>query len=202
VVIQNLVRYQTFEMKSSKFIGLLDQDRTKPCKSNDVLCIWDICYESLRYDGNQNEPIAVSEWGPILVSSFTKTISPGTKCGYMVLPQKNIEQMTKIVANTRLNPNLPTQGFIVDFIQSGEYKDYLNYLCNLYKPRMDALNIAINTNFPGALPVEIKGGFFSCIKLEAIQPEKEAIFQSSALEAGVGVAPAWDAVAPNLREEK
>ena len=172
------------------------------CKANDVLCIWDICYEPLRYDGNQNEPIAVSEWGPILVSSFTKTISPGTKCGYMVLPKKNIEQMTTIVANTRLNPNLPTQGFIVDFIKSGGYNDYLNYLCNLYRPRMDALNTALNANFSGAFPVNIKGGFFSYIKLEAIPPEKEEKFQSSAMEAGVGIAPAWDAVAPNLREEK
>jgi len=120
----------------------------------------------------------------------------------MVLPEKIIKEMTKIVANTRLNPNLPTQGFIVDFIQSGEYNDYLNYLCTLYKPRMDALNTSLNTNFPGAFPVVIKGGFFSCITLEAIPFEKEEIFQTSALEAGVGVAPAWDAVAPNLREEK
>ncbi|MBT3487829.1 MAG: PLP-dependent aminotransferase family protein [Desulfobacula sp.] len=172
------------------------------CKANNIFCIWDICYEPLRYDGKHNEPIAVSEWGPILVSSFTKTISPGTKCGYMVLPEKIIKEMTKIVANTRLNPNLPTQGFIVDFIQSGEYNDYLNYLCTLYKPRMDALNTSLNTNFPGAFPVVIKGGFFSCITLEAIPFEKEEIFQTSALEAGVGVAPAWDAVAPNLREEK
>jgi len=174
----------------------------KLCKDNDALCIWDICYELLRYDGNQNEPIAVSNWGPILVSSFTKTISPGTKCGYMVLPQKNIEEMTKIVANTRLNPNLPTQGFIVDFIQSGEYKNYLGYLCALYKTRMDALNTALNTHFTGAFPADVKGGFFSCIKLASVPSEKEANFQSLAFEAGVGIAPAWDAVAPNLREAK
>jgi len=172
------------------------------CKANDILCIWDICYEPLRYDGSLNEPIAVSDWGPVLVSSFTKIISPGTKCGYMVLPQKNIEQMTKIVANTRLNPNLPTQGFILNFIRSGEYDNYLNYLCNLYKPRMDALNTALNTNFSGAFPADVKGGFFSCITFDAIPSEKEAIFQSSAAKASVGVAPAWDAVAPNLRDEK
>lgn len=172
------------------------------CRENDMLCIWDICYEPLRYDGNQNEPIAVSEWGPVLVSSFTKTISPGTKCGYMVLPQKNMDQMTNIVANTRLNPNLPTQGFIVDFIQSGEYKAYLSYLCHLYKPRMDALNTGLNINFPGAVCADIRGGFFACINLAGIPAEKEALFQAAAQAEGVGVAPAWDAVAPNLRQAK
>ena len=172
------------------------------CKANDVLCIWDICYEPLRYDGNKNDPIAVSEWGPVLVSSFTKTISPGTKCGYMVLPKKNLEEMTKVVANTRLNPNLPTQGFIKNFIQSGEYKDYLNYLCNLYKPRMDALNISLNASFPKTFFSDIKGGFFSCIRLKSIPSKKEEIFQSAAMAAGVGIAPAWDSVAPNFRKER
>ncbi len=174
----------------------------KICKENGVLCIWDICYEPLRYDGNQNEPITVSEWGPILVSSFTKTISPGTKCGYMVLPQKNIGQMTNIVANTRLNPNLPTQGFIVDLIQSGEYAAYLSYLCNLYKPRMDALNDALNENFPGEFFADVHGGFFSCIQLKTISSDKEELFLTSAKSVGVGISAAWDAVAPTLREEK
>lgn len=172
------------------------------CKENGIPCIWDICYEPLRYDGIQNEPVDVSEWGPILVSSFTKTISPGTKCGYMILPKKDIEEMTHIVANTRLNPNLPTQGFITDFIQSGQYKDYLSYLCNLYKARMNALNSALSTNFPGAFPQTIHGGFFSCIELEPITSDKVELFVSKAADAGVGIAPAWDAVAPNLRKEK
>ena len=174
----------------------------KLCRANDVLCIWDICYEMLRYDGRLNQPVAVSDWGPVLVSSFTKTVSPGTKCGYMVLPGHLLGPMTKIIANTRLNPNLPTQAFISDFIQLGEYKTYLAYLCDLYKPRMDALNAALNTYFPGAFPVNVNGGFFSCIRLDGILPENEERFRSAADEAGVGIAPAWDAVAPNLREEK
>ncbi len=172
------------------------------CKENDVLCIWDICYESLRYDGKQNEPIAVSDWGPVLVSSFTKTISPGTKCGYMVLPENLLDRMTKIVANTRLNPNLPTQGFIADFIQSGKYETYLSYLCELYKPKMDALNSALNENFSGAFPAKMAGGFFSCISLPDITNEKEKLFLAAAKKEGIGVTPAWDAVAPDMRQIK
>jgi 2-aminoadipate transaminase len=56
------------------------------CREHSVLCVWDICYQALRYDGKTNDSIEVSEWGPILTSSFTKTISPGTKCGYMIVP--------------------------------------------------------------------------------------------------------------------
>lgn len=172
------------------------------CSENNALCIWDICYEPLRYDGNKNTPIEVTEQGPILVSSFTKTISPGTKCGYMILPENNMALMTKIVANTRLNPNLPTQAFIADFIESGKYDEYLNYLCGFYKLRMDALNTSLDSYFKGFYPAPVTGGFFSVIQFNAVPVAKQADFISTAAEKGIGIAAAWDAVAPNLREEK
>jgi 2-aminoadipate transaminase len=172
------------------------------CREQGILCAWDICYELLRYDGNQNTSITVSKWGPILMSSFTKTVSPGTKCGYIVLPKDYVEHMGKVVANSRINPNLPTQAFIADFIESGKYADFLDYLCALYKPKMDALNVSLYAHFPEASSVDISGGFFAGVSLQKITSEKEESFIQSAKEAGVGIAAAWDAVAPNLREKK
>ncbi|MDI6809035.1 MAG: PLP-dependent aminotransferase family protein [Candidatus Eisenbacteria bacterium] len=172
------------------------------CRKHNILCAWDICYESLRYDGGENEPIEVSEWGPVLISSFTKTISPGTKCGYIVLPKDRIEYLEKVVTNTRLNPNLPTQAFIADFIESGKYKDYLDYLRGLYKPRMDALNVSLSSNFPGLFPAKLTGGFFATLSLKKVTREKEKAFIDASKEAGVSITPAWGALAPNLVEEK
>ena len=171
------------------------------CKEHNILCVWDVCYQDLRYDGKANSPIDVSEWGPILTSSFTKTISPGTKCGYIIVPNHYVEHLSEIIANTRINPNLPTQALIADFIQSGRYDGYLEYLCELYRPRMDALNTALNIHFPGGFPVEISGGFFATLTLGAISVENEIAFVKSAKDAGVGIAPAWNAVAPNFEEE-
>jgi 2-aminoadipate transaminase len=171
------------------------------CKEHDILCVWDICYKDLRYDGKSNDSMEVSGWGPILTSSFTKTISPGTKCGYMIVPNHYVEHLSKIIANTRINPNLPTQAFIADFIESGGYDDFLKYLCRLYKPRMEALNTALNTQFSEAFPVEISGGFFAALTLKDVSSDKEASFIESAKQAGVGIAAAWDAVAPNFKEE-
>jgi len=171
------------------------------CGENEILCVWDVCYQGLRYDGKANDPIEISEWGPILASSFTKTISPGTKCGYIVVPNHYVEHLSGIIVNTRINPNLPTQAFIADFIESGKYNDFLAYLCKLYKPRMDALNTALNGMFPGAIPVPITGGFFASLTFDNISIDNEAAFIESAKEAGVGIAAAWDAVAPNFRAE-
>lgn len=167
------------------------------CRTHDILCVWDICYQALRYDGKANSAVEVSEWGPILASSFTKTVSPGTKCGYLIVPQHYVAHLSGVIANTRINPNLPTQAFIADFIASGRYVDFVEYLCNLYKPRMDALNTALAAHFPGAYPVAISGGFFAPVTLENIPGDKEAAFIEAAKEAGVGVAAAWDAVPDN-----
>jgi 2-aminoadipate transaminase len=171
------------------------------CRENGILCVWDVCYQALRYDGKANNPIEISEWGPILASSFTKTISPGTKCGYIIVPNHYVEHLSGIIANTRINPNLPTQAFIAAFIESGRYDDFLEYLRKLYKPRMDALNNALNAMFPGAFPVAVTGGFFASLTLGNISVDNEAAFIESAKEGGVGIAAAWDAVAPNFREE-
>jgi 2-aminoadipate transaminase len=171
------------------------------CKENHIMCIWDVCYQDLRYDGEENRPIDLSEWGPILTSSFTKTISPGTKCGYMIVPDHYVAHLSNVIANTRINPNLPTQAFVADFIESGGYDDYLNYLRELYKPRMEALNRALNIHFQGAFLSTVSGGFFATLTLKTISSDKEVSFIETAKQVGVGIAPAWDTVAPNFQAE-
>lgn len=171
------------------------------CKKQDVICLWDICYEPLRYDGSKNTPVALSDGGPVLMSSFTKTISPGTKCGYMILPKESIGRVTQVIANTRINPNLPTQAFIAEFVKSGKYDEFQKVLCDLYKPRMDALNTAVETHFPYSGTVRATGGFSVIINIPEITKEKEDLFIQSAKEAGVSIGSADAVFPPNILEK-
>ncbi len=168
------------------------------CRRYNVICAWDVCYQQLRYDGNTNTPIDVSDSDSVLFSSFTKTISPGTKCGYMVLPEKMVGKVTNVIANTRINPNLPTQAFIADFIESGKYDEFLTFLQGLYRPRMDALNTAMNEYFPETDSVRITGGFFALIHLHEITGKKEELFIESVKAAGVNINSAQAAFATNI----
>lgn len=174
----------------------------KLCKDHNILCAWDICYQTLRYDGKKNISIPVEDWGPILIDSFTKTIAPGTKCGYIILPVSFVDHMVDVIANTRINPNLPTQAFIADFMASGNYDRFLDDICRFYKPRMDALNDALDEHFRGAYPTNLTGGFFAALILEKVTSDKEPDFIKKAKESGVGIAAAWNAVAPNFRQSK
>ncbi len=176
------------------------KDVEKMCRQNNVTCAWDICYQDLRYDGKINTPFDVSDTGPVLFSSFTKTISPGTKCGYLVAPKEMISHITGVIANTRINPNLPTQAFISDFITSGNYNEFLNFLKELYKPRMDAFNKALKSHFP-EIQADITGGFFAGIYFRKITPEKEGLFVKSAEAAGVNISSSKNVFAPNIQEK-
>ncbi len=168
------------------------------CGKHEVICAWDICYQTLRYDGRENTPVTVSDSGPVLMGSFTKTITPGTKCGYIVLPKEMVGPVTTVIANTRINPNLPTQAFISDFIEAGEYDAFLNFLHDLYRPKMDALNRAMDLYFSETDPVRITGGFFALVRLSQITEDKEDRFIKAVKDAGVSISSARAVFAPNI----
>ncbi len=146
------------------------ESASRICAQHRVLHVLDIAYFELRYDGQPNEPIAVDRFPETtcLVGSFTKTLSPGAKCGFGVFPEEVVEHMTPVIANTRLNPNYPTQAAICSLIRSGFYDRHLDYLHRLYGPRMDAMNEAIQAFFPEVGIPCLTGGFFVGIWLPGI----------------------------------
>ncbi len=159
------------------------------CAKHNTLYVCDIAYYELRYDGRKNPlPDLSKRSTTCLIGSFTKTLSPGTKCGFGIFPEKVVDQLTPVIANTRLNPNYPTQGMIHTIISSGEYDKYLDYLITLYRPRMEALNRSLSQHLRPLEVPGVTGGFFMGIWLPGIR--NEAAFVKAAKEKGVHIAPA------------
>ena len=99
-----------------------------------------------------------------------------------------MERVTPVIANTRINPNYPTQAVIHRIMDSGEYDRNLDYLIDLYRPRLEAFNAALSQSFPEVELLRPRGGFFSGIWLPGIQDE--AAFIAAAKARGVNIAPA------------
>jgi 2-aminoadipate transaminase len=159
------------------------------CAAYNTLYVCDIAYYELRYDGQKNPGLNLSKHtNTCLIGSFTKTIAAGTKCGFGVFPEAVVERVTPVIANTRLNPNYPTQAVIYHMIDSGEYDRHLDYLTDLYRPRLEAFNTALSRCFPELEVLQPKGGFFSGIWLPGIQDE--TAFIAAAEAKGVNIAPA------------
>ncbi|MEJ2725394.1 MAG: PLP-dependent aminotransferase family protein, partial [Deltaproteobacteria bacterium] len=159
------------------------------CARYNALYVCDIAYYELRYDGKKNQLLDLSKFPTsCLIGSFTKTLSPGTKCGFGIFPEDVVKQLTPVIANTRLNPNYPTQAMIHHLIDSGEYDKYLGYLVGFYRPRLEALNSALEEHFPEPERRPVTGGFFTGIWLSGIQDE--GAFIETAKAKGVSIAPA------------
>jgi 2-aminoadipate transaminase len=159
------------------------------CTRHNALYVCDIAYYELRYDGCKNKLLDLSRFPTTcLIGSFTKTLSPGAKCGFGIFPEKVVDQLTPVIANTRLNPNYPTQAMIHHLMSIGEYDKYLEYLVKLYRPRMDSLNGSLSRHLRETrLPVAT-GGFFAGIWLTGLRDEDA--FVRVAKEKGVLIAPA------------
>ena len=159
------------------------------CSRHNTLYVCDIAYYELRYDGEKNKLLDLSKHPACcLIGSFTKTLSPGTKCGFGIFHEKTVEQLTPVIANTRLNPNYPTQAMIHQIMYSGEYDRYLEYLVGLYRPRMDALNQSL-ARYLGEIDIpRVTGGFFMGVWLPGIRDE--ASFVNDAKAKGVNIASA------------
>ena len=174
----------------------------KLCQKYGALFVCDIAYYELRYDGKTNKAIdllQVNNVNTCLLGSFTKTISPGTKCGFGIFPPNVVETLTPVIANTRLNPNYPTQAMISEMIRDGFYDNYLKFLIKLYTPKMLALNEAMGRYFPELHMPEITGGFFCLMWLERIAPSREEDFIRKVKESGVLIAPARTVITPDFR---
>ena len=160
------------------------------CAARNVLHVLDIAYFELRYDGQKNRLVDLGRFPATtcLVGSFTKTLSPGAKCGFGIFPEKILDQVSPVVANTRLNPNYPTQAAIRELMASGFYDEHVEFLAELYRPRMEAVNRAARTHLPDLAIPELTGGFFIGFWLPGISEEQPFIESTKAK--GVLLAPA------------
>lgn len=148
------------------------------CKEHNVLYILDIAYDDLRYDGQANYKIDLEDEvfaNVVLLGSFTKTISPGAKCGFGIIPNCYISQLEKIISNTRLNPNYPTQAVLAELFKRGLYSQQIEFLQTLYEPKMSAFNQALEEHFAEETMVKITGGFFALLQLPTFSPDYDYV---------------------------
>jgi GntR family transcriptional regulator / MocR family aminotransferase len=90
----------------------------------------------------------------IYMSSFSPSIGPGLRLGYMVVPRDLIRAATIIKALTDNGPPWLEQATLAAFIREGSLANHLKRIRNTYRERRDALTRALHRHFG---EVEISG---------------------------------------------
>jgi DNA-binding transcriptional MocR family regulator len=98
-------------------------------------------------------------------SSFTKTVCPGVRVGYLVGPKSIIADIAKRATNLYISPGMVSQAIVHQFCLSGDIDRSVATVNAALKERAAALATALREHIPGVRFTEPDGGYFLWIDL-------------------------------------
>jgi DNA-binding transcriptional MocR family regulator len=118
-------------------------------------------YGLVRYEGEpQPSLFELSGKSYIYSSSFSKTISPGLRVGWYILPEELAAELTEDAASTYITPVLLNQAIAHEFIRRGNFEPNLVRINGLLKARRDAMLAALDSHLSGCTWTHPQGGYF------------------------------------------
>jgi 2-aminoadipate transaminase len=142
-------------------------------------------YVSIRFSGDPLPTMLSLDRDDTVVyaSSFSKTVCPGIRVGYLVGPAATIGAIAKRATNTYISPNMVAQSIVHEFCASGAIRDSIETVRTALRDRVDALTGALERELPDAHFVAPEGGYFMWVELpESV--DVDALFGAAA-ERGV-----------------
>ena len=142
-------------------------------------------YIAIRFEGEELPTMLSQDTAGQVVyaSSFSKTVCPGIRVGYLVGPAAVIKQIQGIATNTYISPNMVAQSIVNAFVRSGRMDAAVATVKDALRARRDALVIALERELPEADFAAPEGGYFMWLDLpEAV---RVADLERAASERGV-----------------
>jgi DNA-binding transcriptional MocR family regulator len=161
-------------------------------RHHELLVLEDDPYGLVRFDGKALPTLFELEGGKNVAysSSFSKTIAPGLRVGYFVLPQVLESDLEVLATSTYITPVLLGQATVFEFLRRGNFEPNLERVRLLLGARRDAMLEALERELPDARWSHPEGGYF--IWLELPNGTDTAALLGPASEAGVTYVPGVD----------
>jgi 2-aminoadipate transaminase len=135
---------------------------------HELLVVEDDPYGLVRFEG---EPVSsLYELAPadtvVYSSSFSKTVAPGLRVGYLVLPADLARAVEEIAVSTYVSPVIYTQAIVWEFLGRGLFEANVERVAGLLRERRDAMLAALEESFPeGSHWSHPQGGYFLWLDL-------------------------------------
>jgi DNA-binding transcriptional MocR family regulator len=138
-------------------------------RERDVLLIEDDPYGLLRFEGDPLPSLHELDGGENVIysSSFTKTIAPGVRTGYLVLPERLVGRMQTLSANTYIGPNAFAEAVLAAYCRAGRFEPNVARATAALRQRRDAMETALAAHLAatGASWDPPAGGYFFWVDL-------------------------------------
>ena len=131
----------------------------------DFVVLEDDAYGELRYHGDDVPPLAaLDETGRVVrVGTFSKTIAPGVRTGWVVAHPEIREQVGRLAAG---GTNTFTQSVLGRYFAEGRFEENLAEFRATYEERCDHMLDVLDDHMPHAVEwTEPDGGFFVWVEL-------------------------------------
>ncbi len=133
---------------------------------HDFLIFEDDPYVDLRFSGEKLPTmLSLDPERVVYASSFSKTVCPGIRVGYLVGPTELIAQIAKLATNTYISPSMVSQSIVYEFCASGSIERSIETVRTALAKRARTLAAALERELPEAKYVAPEGGYFMWVTL-------------------------------------
>ncbi|MGA8362973.1 MAG: PLP-dependent aminotransferase family protein [Solirubrobacteraceae bacterium] len=123
-------------------------------------------YVELRFEGEPIETmLSMDPERVVYASSFSKTVCPGIRVGYLVGPRELIASVAELATNTYISPSMVAQAIVYEFCASGAIERSIATVKAALSQRAGALARALRRELPEAEFVTPQGGYFMWVTL-------------------------------------
>jgi 2-aminoadipate transaminase len=155
---QNPAGYTLSAAKRERLIEL--------ARAHDFTIFEDDPYVSLRFTGESLPTmVSIAPDRVVYASSFSKTVCPGIRVGYLVGSEDLIARIAKIATSTYISPSMVAQGIVNQFCRSGALAGSIETVREALRERAETLCGALSEHLPEARFVAPEGGYFLWVDL-------------------------------------
>jgi DNA-binding transcriptional MocR family regulator len=124
-------------------------------------------YRELPFAGAALESMLSLDGAGMVIhaSSFSKTVSPGVRVGYLAGPGAEIAALAKRANETYISPNMLAEAVVLELCRSGALDSNIEFVKGALRDRRDALVAALREQLPEAEFVVPEGGYFLWLDL-------------------------------------
>jgi 2-aminoadipate transaminase len=159
----------TFQNPSGRTLPVERRRRlVELAREYDLLVLEDDPYGLVRFEGEAPPTLFELAGGGdqvIYSSSFSKTIAPGVRVGYFVLPETLAHEVEALAVSTYITPVLLGQATVFEFLRRGNLEPNLERVRRLLAARRDAMLESLGHALPDARWSRPEGGYFIWLEL-------------------------------------
>jgi 2-aminoadipate transaminase len=136
-------------------------------RQHELRVLEDDPYGLVRYEGEPLPTLLELDGDSTVMysSSFSKTIAPGLRVGYFVLPEPLEQELEALAVSTYITPVLLGQATVFEFLRRGNLEPNLERVTALLGARRDAMLEALERELPFARWSHPEGGYFIWLEL-------------------------------------